>query len=180
MKYILNGYNISTEIVADPESWFEGAGSTADKTYIKDVLKKYDNIKTKNYVYTSGFKHKFWLPYVKGIKTLHLLNYVPYIKENVIETLEREYGFHAYGQKYFEDLLTKFLEVWWFPTRFGFDIRRSQLSSLVLTCQMTRTEALGILETPPLSENECMEMFKDVSKRLEISEEELMSHHKLQ
>jgi hypothetical protein len=64
VKYILNGYNISTEIVADPESWFEGAGPTADKAYIKDVLKKHGNIKTKNYVYTTGLKHKFWLPYV--------------------------------------------------------------------------------------------------------------------
>ena len=33
VKYILNGYNISTEIVANPASWNEGAGPTADKTY---------------------------------------------------------------------------------------------------------------------------------------------------
>ncbi|MCK9627010.1 MAG: hypothetical protein M0R37_00290 [Bacteroidales bacterium] len=37
VKYILNGYNISTEIITDSESWFEGPGPTADKTYNKDV-----------------------------------------------------------------------------------------------------------------------------------------------
>lgn len=179
VKYILNGYNISTEIVANPESWSVGAGPTADKTYVKDVLKKHGNVKTKNYIYTTGFTHKFWIPYVKGVKTLTLLNYVPYIKKDVIATLEREYGFQEYGQKHFEDLLTKFLEAWWLPTRFGFDIRKAQLSSLVVTGQMTRDEALEILKNPPLPEEECMALFKEVAKRLEITEEELMSYHKL-
>lgn len=179
VKYILNGYNISTEIVANPESWSVGAGPTADETYVKDVLKKHGNVKTKNYIYTTGFKHKFYIPYVKGVKTLTLLNYVPYIKKDVIATLEREYGFQEYGQKHFEDLLTKFLEAWWLPTRFGFDIRKAQLSSLVVTGQMTRDEALEILKNPPLPEEECMALFKEVAKRLEITEEELMSYHKL-
>lgn len=179
VKYILNGYNISTEIIADPESWFEGAGPTADKIYIKDVLKKHGNFKTKNYIYTTGLKHKFLIPYIKGVKTLTLLNYVPYIKKDVIATLEHEYGYHAYGQKHFEDLLTKFLEAWWLPTRFGYDIRRAQLSSLVVTGQLTRDEALEILKNPPVPKEESMAMFKEVANRLEISEEELMSYHKL-
>lgn len=84
VKYILNGYNISTEVVANPESWNEGAGSTADETYIKDVLKKHGNFKTNSYIYTTGFKHKFWLPYVKGVKTLQLLNYIPYVKKMLL------------------------------------------------------------------------------------------------
>ena len=84
VKYILNGYNICTEIVANPASWNEGAGPTADKTYLKDVMKKHGGFKTKNYVYTTGFRHKFWLPYVKGVKTVHLLNYVPFTKKEMI------------------------------------------------------------------------------------------------
>ena len=116
---------------------------------------------------------------MKGVKTLQLLNYVPYVKKDVITTLEREYDYKAYGQKHFEDLLTKFLEAWWLPTRFGYDIRRAQLSSLVITDQMTRDEALAILKNPPLPEEECMAIFKEVAKRLEISEDELMSYHKL-
>lgn len=179
VKYILNGYNISTEIVADPSSWFEGAGPTADKAYIKDVLKKHGNIKTRHYVYTTGFKHKFILPYLKGVKTLQLLNYVPFTKAEMIATLQHEYGYQPYGQKHFEDLLTKFLEAWWLPTRFGYDIRRAQLSSLVVTGQMTRDEALEILKNPPASEEECKEMFKEVAKKLRITEEELMSYHNL-
>ena len=177
LKYILNGYNISTEIVANPESWNEGAGPTGDGTYIKDVLKKNGGYKTKHYTYTSGFKHKFWLPYVKRVKTLQLLNYVPITKNGMIETLEREYGYKAYKQKHFEDLLTKFIEGWWLPTRFGYDIRKAQLSSLVTTNQMTREEAMDILSKPSLSDEEAKELFKIVADKLQISEEELMHYH---
>lgn len=179
VKYILNGYNICTEIIANPASWSEGAGPTGDKTYIKDVLKKHGGFETKKYIYTTGFKHKFWLPYVKGVKTLQLLNYVPFTKKEMIDTLVREYDYEPYKQKHFEDLLTKFLEGWWLPTRFGYDIRRAQLSSLVITGQMTREEALEILKTPPLSEEESKELFSQVAQKLNITEEELMSYYNL-
>ena len=179
VKYILNGYNISTEIIADPVSWGKGCGQTGDGTYMKDVVKKYCRIPIKPYAYTNGFKHKFWIPYVLGVKTLKPLNLVPFTREEMTRTLVKEYGYVPYGQKHFEDLLTKFLEGWWMPTRFGHDIRRAQLSSLVVTGQMTRDEALKILEQPPLSEDESMELFREVAKRLEISEEELMGYHNM-
>ena len=177
VKYILNGYNISTEIIANPESWNEGAGPSGDGTYIKDVLRKNGGYKTKAYTYTSGFRHKFWLPYIKGIKTLTLLNYIPVTKSSMIETLSQEYGYQAYSQKHFEDLLTKFIEGWWLPTRFGYDIRRAQLSSLVVTGQMTRDDALEILSQPSLSHEEAMALFGIVAEKLEISKEELMHYH---
>lgn len=173
VKYIMNGYNICTEIVADPVSWTSDGGPTGDGTYMKDVIKKYCNIPIKKYTFTNGFKHKFWIPYVLGVKTLKPLNLVEFTKKDMVDTLVKEYGYEPYGQKHFEDLLTKFLEGYWMPKRFGHDIRRAQLSSLVLTGQMTRDEALKILEQPPVTEEEGQAMFKEVAKRLEISEEEL-------
>lgn len=179
IKYILNGYNISTEIVADPVSWERVSGPTGDGTYIKDVVKKYCRIPIKNYTYTSGFKHKFVNPYLKRIKTVRPLNLVEVTRNTMIETLQEEYGYEPYGQKHFENMITKFIEGWWQPTRFGHDIRRAQLSSLVVTGQMTRDEALKILEQPPLTEDESKELFSEVAKRLEISEEELMKFHEM-
>ena len=179
IKYILNGYNIATEIVADPASWGKGAGPTGDATYMKDVIRKYCKIPIKKYTFTSGFKHKFFIPYVLGVKTLKPLNLVPVSRQQMIETLVKEYGYEPYKQKHFEDLLTKFLEGWWSPTRFGHDIRRAQLSSLVITGQLTRSEALEILASPPLSEDESKTLFKEVAKRLEITEDELMSFHRM-
>lgn len=176
VKYIMNGYNISTEIVADPVSWTNDGGPTGDSTYMKDVIKKYCRIPIKNYTFTNGFKHKFWIPYVLGVKTLKPLNLVPVTRQQMIDTLVSNYDYEPYGQKHFEDLLTKFLEGYWMPKRFGHDIRRAQLSSLVVTGQMTRDEALKILEQPPITEEEGKAMFKEVAKRLEISEEELQKY----
>ena len=179
IKYILNGYNICTEIVADPVSWERGSGPTGDGTYIKDVVKKHCAIPIKNYTYTSGFKYKFVNPYLKGIKTVKPLNLVEFTRASMVETLEKEYGYVPYGQKHFEDLITKFLEGWWQPTRFGHDIRRAQLSSLVVTGQISRDEALKILEQTPLTEDESKELFSEVARRLEISEDELMKLHEM-
>lgn len=179
VKYILNGYNIATEIVADPAAWNKGAGPTGDGTYMKDVIRKHCAIPIRHYTFTNGFKHKFYLPYVQGVKTVKPLNLLPVTKAEMVETLVREYGYEPYGQKHFEDLLTKFLEGWWSPTRFGHDIRRAQLSSLVVTGQMSREEALEILSQPPLTEEESKALFTEVARRLEISEEELTRLHEL-
>lgn len=177
VKYILNGYNIATEVIANPSSWYVGAGPTGDKSYMLDVLKKNGGYKPRNYTFTTGMRHKFILPYIYRVKTITPLNYYHFTKKDMVETLQKEYGYEPYGQKHFEDLLTKFLEGWWAPTRFGTDIRIAWLSSLVITGQMTRDEALRILEQPPLTEEESMELFDKVAKKLRISKEELMHYH---
>lgn len=53
------------------------------------------------------------------------------------------------------------------------------MSSLVVTGQMTRDEVLKILEQPPSTEEEGMELFKEVAKRLEISEDELQKYFEM-
>ena len=176
VKYILNGGNTSTEVVVNPKSWDENGGSASDGRFVKDVLKKHCDVTIKNYTYTNVLKRKLWNPYVLGIKTIRLLDYTSYIKKEAEALLVKEYGFVPYGQKHFEDLLTKFLEGYWLPIRFGYDIRKAQLSSIVLTNQMSREEALNILTTPPLTEEESRELFSAVAKKLEISEEELMKY----
>ena len=116
------------------------------------------------------------LPYLKGVHVIKPLNLIPYVKKDVVDTLVREYGYEPYEQKHFESLMTKFLEGYWQPKRFGFDVRNHQLSSLIITGQMTRDEALGILKSPPLSEEEGRDLFKQIADKLEITEEELQEY----
>lgn len=177
IKYILNGYNIATEAVADPASWDVGGGPTADKTYVKDVLRKNGCPIPKHYVWTTGYKHKFWLPYVKGVKTVQPLNLIPLTKQKMIDTLAEEYGYVSYGQKHFEDEITKFIEGYWNVKRYGQDIRIAWNSSLVMTGQMTREEALKQMEQPPMTEDEGRKMFKDIAQKLQITEEELQFYY---
>lgn len=176
IKYILNGYNVATEAVADPASWNE-CGSTADKTYVKDVLRKNGCPTPKHYVWTSGFKHKFWLPYIKKVKTVQPLNLIPITKQLMVDTLAKEYGYVAYGQKHFEDEITKFVEGYWNPKRYGHDIRMAWNSSMVMTGQMSREEALREMEQPPIPEEEGKKMFSEIAQKLQISEDELQSYY---
>lgn len=176
IKYILNGGNISTEVIVNPDSWSYWG---TDRKHINDILKKFGTVPMKEYPFTSILRRKVYMPYMKGIKVVKLLNYMPYIKRDAEELLRNEYGWEPYSQKHFEDILTKFLEGYWLPQRFGYDVRKPQFSSLILTGQMTREEALEKLKTPPLSEEDSEALFNLVAAKLEISVGELKAYLEL-
>ena len=177
IKYILNGENISTEAFTNPAFWEEAYGGNAtDIVFLNDILKKHSPAPLKNYKFTNTYRRKIWLPYIKGIKVVKPLNLIPYDYESVKKTLFNEYGYTAYSQKHFESLITKFLEGWWYPKRFGYDVRNHQLSSLIVTDQLTREKALEVLSKPSLSEDDGRDMFKRVANFLRITEEELQSY----
>lgn len=176
IKYILNGGNISTEVIVNPDSWSYWG---TDRKHINDIMRKFGTVPMKEYPFTSILRRKVYIPYIKGIKVVKLLNYIPYLKQDAEEILKKEYGWEPYSQKHFEDILTKFLEGYWLPKRFGYDVRKPQFSSLILTGQMTREEALERLKTPSLSEEEGEELFKLVASKLEILPEELRGYLEL-
>ena len=173
IKYILNGGNISTEVIVNPNAWnYWGT----DLVHIKDILKRFGTIPIRTYPFTSVLKRKVYMPYVKGIKVIKPLNYIPYTKKECEQLLTEEYDWKPYKQKHFESLITKFIEGYWLPKRFGYDIRKAQLSSLILTEQMTRDEALKVLEQPSLTKEESKELFNQVATMLEISTDELTNY----
>lgn len=176
IKYILNGYNTSTEAIRNPGTHYRGCGMASDSVFLEDVVKKHSPAPLKNYKFTNVIRRKIILPYLKGVHVIKPLDLIPYVKKDVIATLQREYDYEPYQQKHFESLMTKFLEGYWLPKRFGLDVRNHQLSSLVITGQMTRNEALEILGHPSLTEKEGKELFKQVAEKLQITDEELQSY----
>ena len=76
------------------------------------------------------------MPYIKGIKLIRPLDFVPYDKDAAMQLLVDKFGYQKYPQKHFESRFTKFYEGYWLPQRFGFDTRRVQYSSLILTGQL--------------------------------------------
>lgn len=176
IKYILNGGNISTEVIVNPNSW--GYWGT-DAKQNRDILRRFGRIPMKTYPFTNIFQRKFVMPYIYGVKVVKLLNYIPYVKKDAEAVLVKEYGYEPYEQKHFEDMLTKFIEGYWWPKRFGYDVRKPQFSSLILTEQMTREDALNKLRNPPLSDEEGKELFLEIAKMLNISEAELMKYFQM-
>lgn len=170
IKYILNGGNISTEVIVNPKSW--GYWGT-DMKHNRDIIRRFGTVPMNTYPFTNVFKRKVVMSYLYGVKVVKLLNYVPYVKKDAETLLQKEYGWTPYPQKHFESYMTKFIEGYWLPERFGYDVRRAQFSSLILTEQMTRQEALDKLASKPMSEEEAKELFEKIASMLEISIEEL-------
>lgn len=173
IKYILNGGNISTECVRNPmEYLYYGT----DMTQIKDIISQFGTLEMKTYPFSSIFRHKFYLRYVKGLKVIRSLNYMPYIKADALKLLETEYGWKPYPQKHFESRFTKFYEGYWLPERFGFDTRRVQYSSLILTGQMSREAALESLKAKAYNTETIEDEFNYIATKIGITSEELKGY----
>lgn len=173
IKYILNGGNISTECVRNPlEFLYYGT----DMRQLRDIRKQFCTNELKTYPFSSVLFHKIYLRYMRGLKVVKPLDWMPYTKAMARETLSREYGWKPYPQKHFESRFTKFYEGYWLPERFGFDTRRVQFSSLILTDQMTREDALGQLERPAYDPETISHEFDYIAKKLAISSDELRGY----
>lgn len=170
IKYILNGGNVATEGVRNPLSlYYYGT----DAKHISYIRKTFCESSLPTYPFTSILKHKVWLRYFKGIRSVKPLDYIDYNKQDAINLLQSKYGWIPYPQKHFESRFTKFYEGYWLPQRFKFDPRRVQLSSLIQSGQISRDDALSLLDIPPLTDAEIEEEKQYIADKLDISQEQL-------
>lgn len=176
VKHIINGGNISTECVRNPLEWLYYG---TDMWLINDIRKQFCTRPLTNYPFSSVLFHKFYLRYIRKVQVVRPLNYMPYSKNLAINTLREEYGWRAYPQKHFESRFTKFFEGYWLPTRFEYDTRKVQFSSLILTGQMTRDEALEKLRVPSYDPETIDDEFAYIAKKLGISVDELRHYHSM-
>jgi len=173
VKYILTGANLSTECIRNPIEWMY---YQSDSIQLRDIHNKFGNRPLKSYPITSILHHKIWLPYFKRIKVVRPLNMVHYNKASAIKLLIDKFGWQPYPQKHFESRFTRFYEGFWLPEKFGFDTRKVQYSSLIVTGQMTRDDALKKLKSPALSRNIVRQEFDYIANKLDISTDELHSY----
>lgn len=173
VKYILTGANLSTECIRNPIEWMY---YQSDSIQLRDIHAKFGVRPLVNYPVTSILHHKIWLPYFKGIKVVRPLNMVEYNKVAAVQLLSDKFGWQPYPQKHFESRFTRFYEGYWLPSKFGFDTRKVQYSSLIVTEQMTREDALVELQTPALDDATVRQEFEYVATKLEISIDELKSY----
>lgn len=172
IKYILNGYNYSSEFCSYPIKYYY----YPDAMFINDLRRQFCDNPLKTYPLTSVFYRKFYMKYIKGIRFVQLLTYFPYSKDEAKALLQNQYGWMPYPQKHFESRFTKFFESYWLPERFGFDPRRVQFSSLILAGQMTREDALKELEKKPYDPETIKDEFKYIATKLGVLEDELQGY----
>lgn len=173
IKYILTGGNYSTECVRNPLEWMY---YQSDSIQLRDIFRKHGKGELKDYPVTNILWHKVYLPYVKGVKLYRPLDFVPYHKDEAMQFLVDTYGYQKYPQKHFESRFTRFYEGFWLPQRFGYDTRKVQYSSLILTGQMVREEALEKLKVPAYTDEQVKEDFEFISNKLGITTDQLWAY----
>lgn len=171
IKYVLTGSNISTECCREPEEWGGYAG--IDRTLVQDIHSKFGKRPLKTFPLVDVLVYKIFYKYVLGMQVFKPLNLVPYIKKDVEELLESKFGWQKFQHKHHESRFTRFYEDYWLPKKFGFEKRRAHFSSLILTGQMTREEALARIAKPELDEQFLLQEFEYVANKLDLTVEEL-------
>ena len=173
IRHILTGANYSTECVKNPLEWIYFG---TDVRQIKDIHRRFGQRPLKSFPLSNILRHKIYLRYFRGIRVVTPLNYVPYSKEEAMDLLVEKFGWQRYPQKHFESRFTRFYEGFWLPKKFGYDTRKVQYSSLILTQQMTRQEALEKLTRPAFDESTIAQDFEYVATKLGISVPELQGY----
>jgi N-acetyl sugar amidotransferase len=173
IKYILNGGNYSTECCREPEEW--GAYPGIDKILVNDIHTRFGKIPLETFPLIDIFTYKIFYKYILGMQVVQPLNYIPYIKKEAEIFLENRFGWEKFQHKHHESRFTRFYEDYWMPRKFGYEKRRAHFSSLILTKQMTREEALSRISKPEMSEVFLKHEFEYVANKLGLTIEEFQN-----
>lgn len=169
INYVISGGNVATEAVF-PESWHHSA---MDAINLKAVHKRFGSIPLKDYKVISFLQYYLYYPFIKKMKAIRPLDYLPYSKEVALAELQEKVGYKPYERKHGESRFTKFFQNHYLPEKFDMDKRIPHLSSMILTGLITREKALQELERPLYDPQELREDKHYISKKLGITTEQL-------
>lgn len=169
----LSGGNFALEsILQKGNSW-----SSSDVVNIKDIHRRFGEKPIDKLKFLSKLQ-KVYDKRVHKLTSPRPLNYIDYNRDRAFQELNDYCGFEYYGRKHLENHLTAFVQLCWLPEKFGDDKRSSHLSSMIVSGQMTREEALEEL-AQPLYDEAYMSMVKDMicdNTRISRSELEELIH----
>lgn len=171
IRYVLSGGNYATESIL-PRAWGYNA---MDLRHLTAIHKRYGKVRLRTFPKVNFFQYYVYYPRILGMRTVRPLNLMPYNKAAAMRILEDQVGWRYYGGKHYESRFTKFFQAHYLPTKFGYDKRRAHLSSLIVSGQMTREEALDELAKPLYSSLELQEDKLFFIKKLGITETEYAS-----
>ena len=172
IKHIITGANYSTECCREPEAW--GGYLGLDTILFRDIWEKHgDDRSIKNFPIVDILVYKIIFQQILGMTIHKPLNLVPYRKNDAENELGRLFGWQPFKHKHHESRFTRFYEDFWLPRRFGYDKRRAHFSSLIITNQMSRDEALDRISNSEMGEAFHSKEFEYVAHKLDLTVTEL-------
>lgn len=170
LKYIFSGYNQATEGMRMPKAW---NWFKYDKQNILDIGRRAGVSRLRSFP-TLGTTDFIFYHFLLRIRTIPLLDYVEFDKFHALDALEINYGYKRYPFKHYESIFTRFYQGYILPRKFSVDKRRLHLSTLVVSGQLTREQALdGLNGIPYPSENAMSEDLSYFLKKMGWTKEQL-------
>jgi len=169
LNYFLIGYNQQAESIM-PASWLYA--NKFDSLNIKSIYKKFGTgLKLRTYPLLTLWEYIIYRFFDKS-RSINILDLVPYNKQEAIEVLKKELEWRDYGGKHYESKITQIYQAYILPRKFNIDKRRAHLSSLIVSNQITREEALESLEVELYDKSKLNDDIAFFCKKLNFSKEE--------
>ncbi len=142
IKYNLSGINFSHECILE-RSVNEINGF--DKKHIMTIHKQFGRGSIGNLRLIKFYEAYIYNRYFNKTKKILPLNFIDYNLDKAVAELAEFCDYHYCGGKHYESILTRFLQCYYLPVKYQYDKRRSHYSSLIVSGQMTRHEAVEML-----------------------------------
>ena len=172
LKYNLSGANFSLECILERSTGV----NVLDKKHILAIHKQFGKGSIDKLHMTT-----FYEKYIHGRyfnKTINVLplNFIDYKLDDALKELGDFSNYVYYGGKHYESILTRFLQCYYLPEKYGFDKRKSHFSSMIVTGQMSREEAMERIAKPAYISAELKEYdFSFLANYLSLSWQEFDS-----
>lgn len=167
INYFLSGGNFALESILQRGNTYK----VFDLVNMKDINRKFGSMSISKLTVMSTL-HQTYDKMVLKIQTPRPLNYIEYNSERAYKELDEFCGYQYYGGKHLENILTSFIQLFWFPKKFGVDKRTSHLSSMIVSGQMTREDALSKLSKPLYDEKLMRDYINIVKEKLVMADSE--------
>ena len=169
LKFMLHGSNFAMESILQTGNSY----TSADSVHIRAIQKQFGGRLIDRLRLTNTFENSVLKRLRKDVLRIKPLDMINYQFNTAVQELHDFCGYEYYGGKHHESVPTRFMQCWYLPEKFGVDKRKSHLSSLIISNQMTREEALAQLARPAYPNEEMKEAdFNTLSVFLGLSRQE--------
>lgn len=142
VKYIIHGHSFRTEGTT-PLTW-----TYMDGKYVNDIQRRFGTKKIRSFPVMSMVDYLYYT-FVKKIRQIRLLYYIPYKEDEILNMLTTEVGWKNYGGKHHESMYTGFFQSFILTRKFNIDKRKLHYSALIRSGQLSRAEALQKVQKDP-------------------------------
>ncbi len=168
IKTIVDGVNNSSETIL-PKSWIYP--EKLDYVNLRNIHQRFGQIKLKNFPKLDMIRRHIYtnLYHYNRIQPLNLMDYNT---EKAKGILKEVFDWKDYGGKHYESIFTRFYQGYILNRKFGIDKRRAHLSSLIVSKQLLREDAIIELNKPAYNQEQFAVDYDFVIKKLGFTKDE--------